>query len=103
MEIEMKTVQKKEEKLSYEQLENVARDLTMQRNQLVSQLQSARRVISEFNDLGMLLSIIDKSEYFHSAFIDRCTAKIEYLVSRALDNAEKAEREASAADNTVGA
>lgn len=78
------------EKLSYEQLERVARDLNMQCRQLASQLQSAQKVISEFNDLEMLLGIIAKSEYFHEAFVNRCVDTVESIVTRALDNAEKA-------------
>ena len=51
---------KKSEKLTYEQLESVANELNMQCKQLYAQLQNAQKVISEFNDLGLLLEIIDK-------------------------------------------
>lgn len=81
------------EKLSYEQLEQVARDLTMQRNQLQSQLQNAQRVINEFNDLGMLLAIVEKGGHFNFDFIGRCTDRIEKLVSEALDNYDRMEAE----------
>ena len=88
-------------KLSYEQLERVARDLNMQCRQLASQLQSAQRVISEFNDLEMLLGILAKSEYFHESFVSRCVDTIENLVTKALDNAEKASQSVSDAKEEV--
>ena len=88
---------KQPEKLSYEQLEQIARDLTMQRNQLQAQLQGAQRVINEFNDLGMLLSIVDKGENFSSDFIVRCTERIEKLVTEALDNYDAMEQQAKEA------
>jgi len=81
-------------KLSYEQLEQVARDLAMQRNQLQAQLNNAQRIINEFNDLGMLLSIVKQGENFSSDFIVRCTDRIEKLVTEALDNYDKMEEEA---------
>ena len=88
---------KQPEKLSYEQLEQIARDLAMQRNQLQVQLQNAQRVINEFNDLGMLLSIVDKGENFSSDFIVRCTERIEKLVTEALDNYDAMEQQAKEA------
>lgn len=86
---------KQPEKLTYEQLEQVARDLVMQRNQLQAQLQNAQRVINEFNDLGMLLSIVKAGENFSSDFIARCSDRIEKLVTEALDNYDKAEAQAA--------
>lgn len=81
------------EKLTYEQLEQVARDLNMQCRQLQAQLGSAQRVIGEFNDLGMLLSIIGKSEYFNDSFIERCVNRVEKLVTEALDGYDETETE----------
>ena len=79
------------QKLTYEQLEKVAVDLQNQRNQYYSQLQKAQSVIAEFNEIGMLLEILAKSEHFSEAFVSRCSEKIEEIVTKALDNAEKAE------------
>ena len=81
------------QKLSYEQLEKIAMDLNMQRNQLQMQLQKAEQVINEFNDLGMLLSIVKAGENFSSGFIARCTDRIEKIVSTALDNYDSMEKE----------
>jgi len=79
------------QKLTYEQLENVALDLQKRCNQYYSQLQSAQKVISEFNEIGMMLEIIDKGEHFSESFVTRCSKKVEEIVTKALDNAEKAE------------
>ena len=88
---------KKSEKLTYEQLESVANELNMQCKQLYAQLQNAQKVISEFNDLGLLLEIIDKGEYFNSDFVESCTERVEKLVRKALDEYDKAEEKAKKA------
>ena len=79
----------KNEKLSYEQLEQVANNLNRQCQQFYSQLQEANRIISGFNEIDMLLSILSKSEHFNEEFVNRCSAKIEEIVTEALDNGEK--------------
>lgn len=73
-------------KLSYEQLEQIVKDLSMQRNQLGAQLQRAEQIIDSFNNLSMLLGIVAKGENFNSDFIVRCTERIEKLVTEVLDN-----------------
>ena len=92
--VEMKPTQKKSEKLTYEQLENVANDLNMQCKQLYAKLQNAQKIINEFNDLGLLLEIIGKGEYFSTGFVERCSDMVEKLVSSTLDNYDKLEQEA---------
>ena len=88
---------KKSEKLTYEQLESVANELNMQCKQLYAKLQNAQKVISEFNDLGLLLDIIGKGEYFSSDFVECCTERVEKLVRKALEEYDKAEEEANKA------
>ena len=79
----------KNEKLSYEQLEQVANNLNRQCQQLYNQLQEANRVIAGFNEIDMLLAILGKSEHFSEEFVTRCSAKIEEIVTEAMDNGEK--------------
>ena len=81
------------EKLSYEQLEQVAGNLNMQCKQLQNSLHEAQQIISGFNVVELLLSIIEKGEYFESSFIDRCVSKIQSGVTTLLDNADKNEEE----------
>lgn len=79
-----------QKKLSYEELEKLAGNLNRQCQQFFQQLQEANRVIQEFNELGMLLDILDKSEHFRDGFVTRCANKVEEIVGKALDAAEKA-------------
>ena len=90
-EIEMST--KEEKKLSYEELEQIAGNLNQQCRQMQSQIRSMQNAIAEFNEIGMMLDILDKSEHFHEEFIQRCADKVEELVSKAMDTSEKAEKE----------
>lgn len=89
----------KSEKLSYEQLEQVAGNLNKQCQQLFQQLKEAQRVISEFNEIGLLLDILDKSEHFGEAFVERCSKKIEEVVTTAFDNSEKQEQQNESTEN----
>ena len=91
----MKTQGKKEEnKLTYEQLEQVAGNLNAQCQQLHSQLRSAQNTIAQVNEIGMLLDILGKSEHFTEKFVTRCSAKIEELITKVLDASDKQEEEA---------
>jgi cell division protein ZapA (FtsZ GTPase activity inhibitor) len=81
----------KEEKLSYEQLESVANSLNQKCRQLQEYARSLQQTISEFNEIGMLLDILGKSEHFKDSFVTRCSDKIEELVTRAMDASEKQE------------
>ena len=93
--INMKTQGKKEEnKLTYEQLEQVAGNLNAQCQQLHSQLRSAQSTIAQVNEIGMLLDILGKSEHFTEKFVTRCSAKIEELITKVLDASDKQEEEA---------
>ena len=90
-EVKMSGEAQKQEKLSYEQLEQLAGNLNKQCQQFYNQLQEANRTISEFNEIGMLLDILDKGEHFSEEFVTRCSTKIESIITRALDDSEKQE------------
>ena len=62
-------------KLSYEQLEQLANNLNRQ--------------CQQFNEVDMLLSILEKSEHFNEDFVTRCANKVEEIITKALDSAEK--------------
>ena len=93
--IDMKAQGKEEEnkKLTYEQLEQVAGNLNAQCQQLHSQLRSAQNTIAQVNEIGMLLDILGKSEHFTEKFVNRCSAKIEEMITKVLDASEKQEEE----------
>ncbi len=82
----------KQEKMTYEQLEQLAGNLNRQCQQFYQQLQEANRVISDFNEIGMLLDILGRSEHFSDSFVTRCAQKIEKIVGIAFDKAEEAEK-----------
>ena len=78
-----------QEKLSYEQLEQIAGNLNQQCRQMQEHIRNLQDVISEFNELGLLLEVLGKSEHFSEKFTYRCTSKIEELINKALDASEK--------------
>lgn len=79
------------EKLTYEQLEQVAQNLSQQCQQMYQKLNEAERIISNFNDIGLLLSVIKQSEFFDDYFIKRCSDKIQTIITEMLDSTEKTE------------
>ena len=87
--------QEQPKKLSYEELEQTAINLNDKCKQLYSQLQEANRIISEFNEIGMLLSILERSEHFSEEFVTRCSSKVEEIITKALDEAAKAEEKSN--------
>ena len=93
--VSMNEANKENEKLSYEQLEQVANNLNRQCQQLHAQLRSAQAAIAEFNEISMLLDILGKGEHFTEQFVNRCSSKIEEIVTKALNASEKRERESS--------
>ena len=82
-----------QEKLSYEQLEQIAGNLNQQCRQMQEHIRSMQNVIAEFKEIGMLLDILGKSEHFDEKFITRCSSKIEEIVSKAMDASEKKEED----------
>lgn len=86
-----KKSEKKQEKLSYEQLEQIANGLNQECHRLQQQLQQAKQTIAETNELGILLAILDKAEHFREEFAVRCADKIEEIITAALDASEKQE------------
>lgn len=82
-----------QEKLSYEQLEQIAANLNQQCRQMQEHIRNQQNVIAEFNEIGMLLDILGKSEHFSEKFCNRCSSKIEELITKAMDAAERQNEE----------
>lgn len=82
------------QEFTYEQLEEIARRLSSQCNQLQAQLNEAQKIIDNFNILGMLLSILGKDGFFDAKFTDRCATKIQDLVTGVLDDIDKRDNKA---------
>ena len=77
------------EKLSYEQLEQIAGNLNQQCRQMQQIINNQQQAIAEFNEIGMLLDVLGKSENFSEKFVTRCSNKIEELITKAMDASEK--------------
>lgn len=86
-------VEEPSQKFTYEQLEDIAVKLNNQTRQLQAQLNEAHKIIDNFNILGMLLSILGKESFFDPKFIDRCSLKVQNLVTSVLDDIDKDTKE----------
>lgn len=82
-----------QEKLSYEQLEQIAGNLNQQCRQMQQVINNQQQAIAEFNEIGMLLDVLGKSEHFSEKFVTRCANKIEELITKAMDASEKQDKE----------
>ena len=78
--VEMKPTQKKSEKLTYEQLENVAHQLSEQNRQLFAKLQELN-MASIFKRLDYLFKVIENGHMFKQDFLEKCIAEVESLMT----------------------
>ena len=67
-------------KLSYEDLENVAHQLSEQNRQLVAKLQEAN-LINMFKRLDYLFKILEKNTFFKESFVTKCVDEITDLMT----------------------
>ena len=91
--------QEESQKLTYEQLEQVANKLNSQCQVLYKDLQEARSIIQDFNDIGMLLSVLEKGEHFSDSFVTRCAMKIEEVITGMLNQADLRKEQAENTSN----
>lgn len=71
--VEMKTEQKK---LSYEELNNIASQLSQQNQQLYAQLQKVN-MTNAFKRLDYLFKVIENGAMFNPEFLNNCISEIE--------------------------
>ena len=76
------TTQKAErpEKMSYEQLENVAHQLSEQAKQLYMKLQAAN-MNNMFKRLDYLFKVVENGHMFKQDFLDKCINEIEEIMT----------------------
>lgn len=72
---------KKVDKLTYEQLENVAHQLSSQNRELYTQLQKAKQVIATFNELNYLFKVVEFKNSFSKEFSEMCISEIESIMT----------------------
>lgn len=78
--VEMKPQVQRSEKMSYEQLENVAHQLSEQNRQLFAKLQELN-MASIFKRLDYLFKVIANGHMFKQDFLEKCIAEVENLMT----------------------
>ena len=68
------------EKMSYEQLENIAHQLSNQAKQLYAKLQEAN-MVNMFKRLDYLFKVVENAHAFNEEFAAKCVAEIEDLMT----------------------
>ena len=74
------TKDERPEKLSYEQLENVAHQLSEQTKQLYMKLQAAN-MDNMFKRLDYLFKVVENGHMFKQDFLEKCIAEIEEIMT----------------------
>ena len=74
------TKDERPEKLSYEQLENVAHQLSEQAKQLYMKLQAAN-MSNMFKRLDYLFKVVENGHIFKQDFLEKCIAEIEEIMT----------------------
>lgn len=70
----------KPEKMSYEQLENIAHQLSEQSRQLYARLQEVN-MANVFKRLDYLFKVVENAHAFNEEFVAKCVAEIEDLMT----------------------
>ncbi len=68
------------EKMSYEQLENIAHQLSEQNRQLFAKLQE-QNMANIFKRLDYLFKVVENGHIFKQDFLEKCIAEIESLMT----------------------
>lgn len=68
------------EKMSYEQLEQIAHQLSEQVRQLYSQLQKSN-MTNMFKRLDYLFKVVENGHMFKQDFLEKCIAEIEEIMT----------------------
>lgn len=87
-EVKQAEMPKKPEKLTYEQLEAVAHQLSDQSRKLYLQLQEANKA-NLFERLNYLFKVVKYSNSFNVTFVEKCVAEIEQLMTIQEEDTEK--------------
>lgn len=78
--VEMKPQVQRPEKMSYEQLENVAHQLSEQNRQLFVKLQKLN-MANMFKRLDYLFKVVENGHMFKQDFLEKSIAEIESLMT----------------------
>lgn len=75
-----KLTEQRPEKMSYEQLENVAHQLSEQNRQLFAKLQELN-MANMFKRLDYLFKVVENGHMFQQDFLEKCIAEVESLMT----------------------
>lgn len=78
--VEMKPQMQRPEKMSYEQLEGIAHQLSEQNRQLFAKLQELN-MTNMFKRLDYLFKVIENGHMFKQYFLEKCIAEVESLMT----------------------
>ena len=78
--VEMKPQMQRPEKMSYEQLEGIAHQLSEQNRQLFAKLQELN-MTNVFKRLDYLFKVIENGHMFEQHFLEKCIAEVESLMT----------------------
>ena len=78
--VEMKPQMQRPEKMSYEQLEGIAHQLSEQNRQLFAKLQELN-MTNVFKRLDYLFKVIENGHMFKQYFLEKCIAEVESLMT----------------------
>lgn len=84
------TVDTKKEKLTYEELERVAHQLSEQSKQLYMKLQTSN-MDNLFKRLDYLFKVVENADHFKTEFVTICVDEIERMITVSEEEGEKAE------------
>lgn len=77
---DFKPAPEKPQKMSYEQLENVAHQLSEQAKQLYTRLQEVN-MTNIFKRLDYLFKVIENAHAFNKEFVSKCVDEIESIMT----------------------
>ena len=78
--VEMKPQVKRPEKMSYDQLESVAHQLSEQNRQMFAKIQELN-MANVFKRLDYLFKVVENGHMFKQDFLEKCTAEIESIMT----------------------
>lgn len=78
--VEMEPQMQRPEKMSYEQLENVAHQLSEQNRQLFVKVQELN-MTNVFKRLDYLFKVVENGHMFKQDFLEKCITEIENLMT----------------------
>lgn len=91
------TAVKENAKMSYEQLEDVAHQLSEQVRQLYAKLQESN-LENMFKRLDYLFKVIENPHAFNEEFVSKCTSEIESLMTLP-DNEDEPKEDSGQSEN----